>query len=158
MLLYFFIKPSKTSAVKNENSLTTQSKACDMMIKETCLLFCHKSWKHMHVSKRKLERNSSLEPYHETNSRKKSKLFWWIFKEWSTSQIGEIMKTFQNNNTSRVVRWGYLGQFLLGMYRWPLRTPTPLIYCEANYRPHLSHFWANVTYFATSCLCIYLKA
>ena len=22
--------------------------------------------------------------------------------------------------------WGYLGQFLLGMCRWPLRTPTPL--------------------------------
>ena len=60
------------------------------------------------------------------------------------------------NNTGRVVRWGYLGQFLLGMSHWPLRAPTPLVYCEAHYRPHLGHFWANVTYFATSCLCIYL--
>ena len=39
---------------------------------------------------------------------------------------------------------GYLGQVLLGMSRWPLRTPTPLVYSVAIYRPHLSHFWANV--------------
>ena len=40
---------------------------------------------------------------------------------------------------------GYLGQVLLGMCRWPLRTPHPIIvYSVANYRPHLSHFWANV--------------
>ena len=35
---------------------------------------------------------------------------------------------------------GYLAQFLLGMCRWPLRTPTPECILVANYRPHLSHF------------------
>ena len=36
---------------------------------------------------------------------------------------------------------GYLGQFLLGMCRWPLETPTPLkSILWPSYRPHLSHF------------------
>ena len=36
---------------------------------------------------------------------------------------------------------GHLGQFLLGMCRWPLRGPTLLyiVYFLANYRSHLSH-------------------
>ena len=79
----FFIKP-----VKKETSLTTQSKPCDMIIKEIRLLFCHKLWKHMHVNKRKLERNSSLEPYHKTNIGKNKKTvscFGEYFKEWCTS-------------------------------------------------------------------------
>ena len=36
----------------------------------------------------------------------------------------------------------YLGQVLLGMCRWLLRTP--LVYSVASYRPHLRHFWANI--------------
>ena len=41
---------------------------------------------------------------------------------------------------------GYLGKFLLGMCRWPLRAPYPIIVYSsvANYRPHLSHFWVNM--------------
>ena len=40
---------------------------------------------------------------------------------------------------------GYLGQFLLCMYRWPLRAPYPIIVCSVtNYRPHLSHFGAKL--------------
>ena len=32
-----------------------------------------------------------------------------------------------------------------GMCRWALRASTPIIvYSVANYRPHLSHFWANM--------------
>ena len=33
---------------------------------------------------------------------------------------------------------------------------TIIIYCAANYSPHLCHFWSNVIYFTTFCLCIYL--
>ena len=40
---------------------------------------------------------------------------------------------------------GHSDQYFLGMCHWHLRTPTPLlsIYFDANYRPHLKHFWAN---------------
>ena len=31
-----------------------------------------------------------------------------------------------------------------------------IVYCVANYSPHLCHFWSNVIYFTTFCLCIYL--
>ena len=43
---------------------------------------------------------------------------------------------------------GYLGQVLLGMCRWHLRTlphySLSQVYFVANYTPHLSHFWGNV--------------
>ena len=37
----------------------------------------------------------------------------------------------------------YLGKFLLGMCRYPLKIPTPLQFIQsvADYRRHLSHFW-----------------
>ena len=55
-------------------------------------------------------------------------------------------------NTSRGGGGGvvHLGQFLLGMCRWPLRastyTPLVIVYSVANYRPHLSHFCGNVNF------------
>ena len=47
--------------------------------------------------------------------------------------------------TPEGVGGGLLGQFLLGVCHWPLRTPTPL-YCILwlVIDPHLSDFWANV--------------
>ena len=37
---------------------------------------------------------------------------------------------------------GLLGLTLFGMCRWPLRMNYPIIvYCVANNKPHLSHFW-----------------
>ena len=37
---------------------------------------------------------------------------------------------------------GYLGKCLLGMCRWPLRGPYPIIvYFLANYRPQIVTFW-----------------
>ena len=39
------------------------------------------------------------------------------------------------------------------MCRWPLRAP--IVYSVANYRPHLSHFWANM-YFSRSQLSHFL--
>ena len=52
---------------------------------------------------------------------------------------------------------GYLGSVLLGMCRWPLRAPAPIIvYFVASYRPHLSHFWENVIFaIPTKSLSIY---
>ena len=36
-----------------------------------------------------------------------------------------------------------MGKFLLGICRWPLRVPTPIIvYSVTNYRSHLGHFRA----------------
>ena len=43
----------------------------------------------------------------------------------------EMERTVQVN-----VPEGYLGQVLLGMCRWPLRTPTIIVYSVASYRPH----------------------
>ena len=43
-----------------------------------------------------------------------------------------------------VLGGGVLGSVLLGMCHWLFRTTYPIIvYSVANYRPHLSHFWAN---------------
>ena len=40
---------------------------------------------------------------------------------------------------------GYLGQVLLGTVLLASQNPHPIIvYSVGNYRPHLSHFWANV--------------
>ena len=47
-----------------------------------------------------------------------------------------------------VPRGGTSVIFLLGMCRWHLRASTPfnIVYSVANYRPHLSHFWANMEF------------
>ena len=54
-------------------------------------------------------------------------------------------------------------KFLLGICRWPLRTPTPLLYCLfcGPHRSHLIHFLTNIIFAITTfCrpffLCIYL--
>ena len=48
---------------------------------------------------------------------------------------------------------GYLGKFVQGMCRWPLRAPAPvgIFYFVASYRPHLSHFWENVILWFQKC-------
>ena len=46
-------------------------------------------------------------------------------------------------------------QFLLGMCRWPFRTPFQypiIVYSVDNYRPHLSHFWPRIFLFLNPCL------
>ena len=42
-------------------------------------------------------------------------------------------------------------KFLLGIWRWPLRTPTPLLYCLfcGPYRSHLIHFLTNIIFAIT---------
>ena len=42
-------------------------------------------------------------------------------------------------------------KFLLGICRWPLRTPTPLLYCLfcGPYRSHLIHFLTNIIFAIT---------
>ena len=47
--------------------------------------------------------------------------------------------------TARIQVRQVLELILLAMCRWPLGAPYPIIvHPVANYRPHLSHFWASV--------------
>ena len=63
-------------------------------------------------------------------------------------------------NSLRDGRWkgvgslgeGYLGEFLLDVCRWPLRTPATFVYAVGNYRPHLCHLWANVIFVTPTLL------
>ena len=56
-------------------------------------------------------------------------------------------------------RWGeVLGLIFAGYVPLAFQSPYPIIvYSVANYRPHLSHFWANMS-FSRSQLVIHRKA
>ena len=49
--------------------------------------------------------------------------------------------------------WSIFAGYVLPVSQSPYHI---IVYCMANYRPHLSHFCTNVIYFVNFCLCIYL--
>ena len=58
--------------------------------------------------------------------------------------------TGSTNSETRFIEWGggggILGSGFAGHVPLASQNPHPIIaYSVANYRPHLSHFWANVT-------------
>ena len=57
---------------------------------------------------------------------------------------------------------GVLGSIFSGYVLLASQNPYPIIvYSVANYRPHLSHFWAKCNFrdpkLVTFCLCLYLN-
>ena len=82
----------------------------------------------------------------------------WLSKRFPVKEDSDIFYTIYSGGGGG---GGYLGYSLMGMCRWPLTAPIPsVVYSVSNYRPHLSHFWANVNFrdpnLVVFYLCIYL--
>ena len=82
--------------------------------------------------------------------RGKLSLFW--FQTWATIWI------FQNLLTTIAVQGGWVLRLIFAKYVLLVsQRPCPIIvYFVANYRPHLTHFWANIIVAIPTYLCMYL--
>ena len=65
-------------------------------------------------------------------------------------QNGHLWSLIWNVNCNTYPRGGVLGSIFAGYV--PLAYPDPypiIVYSVANYRPHVSHFWANIPQIST---------
>ena len=86
--------------------------------------------------------------------------FWNISKHsWKLKQEIVIALCFSCKYLIHQGGGGVLGSIFAGYVPLATQNPYPIIvYSVANYRPHLSHFWANVIFPipVTFCWCLYL--
>ena len=85
---------------------------------------------------------------------------YWIFHCMLSSLLAKLSQVLANYALSCSIFFHpgeLLESFFAGYVPLFSQNPLPIVvYCVANYRPHFSHFWVNVIYLATFCLCIYL--